>query len=263
MNEKYKRLLTLLKEMPSVLIAFSGGVDSTFLLKALKDSGTRTTAVIASSATMPESELSYAVQMAELICMPYRVIATSELDNPDFYRNPKDRCFYCKNELFLKLLQIASAEGYAIVVDGSNTNDLSDWRPGREAAILHGVRSPLIEADFTKAEIRDISRLLGLPTWSKPSAPCLSTRFPYGVEITSDGLKRVEEAEEFLKGLGFSELRVRSHRENLARIEVSLTEIKLFLNPILRERIVLRFRKLGFKHITFDIEGFRSGNLND
>jgi uncharacterized protein len=239
--------------MPSVVLAFSGGVDSTFLLKALKDSGTRTMAVIASSETMPESELRHAEQMASLICVPYRVIATAELDNLDFARNPANRCFYCKDELFLKLFRI---------VDGSNTDDLSDWRPGREAAIRHGVRSPLIETDFTKAEIRDVSKSLGLSTWSKPSAPCLSSRFPYGLEITREGLKRVEDAEEFLRGLGFFELRVRSHHGDLARIEVRATEIDQLLGPDLRVRIAQRFRELGFKHITVDIEGFRSGNLN-
>jgi uncharacterized protein len=262
MNDKYQRLLVLLKEMPSVVLAFSGGVDSTFLLKALKDSGTRTMAVIASSETMPERELRHAEQMASLICVPYRVIATAELDNLDFARNPANRCFYCKDELFLKLFRIADAEGYAIVVDGSNTDDLSDWRPGREAAIRHGVRSPLIETDFTKAEIRDVSKSLGLSTWSKPSAPCLSSRFPYGLEITREGLKRVEDAEEFLRGLGFFELRVRSHHGDLARIEVRATEIDQLLGLDLRVRIAQRFRELGFKHITVDIEGFRSGNLN-
>ncbi|MGO9377446.1 MAG: ATP-dependent sacrificial sulfur transferase LarE [Dissulfurispiraceae bacterium] len=262
MTDKYQKLLTILKEMPSVVLAFSGGVDSTFLLKALKDSGTRTMAVIASSETIPESELRHAEQMAALICLPYRVITTSELDNADFVRNPTNRCFYCKNELFLKLFKIADTEGYAIVVDGSNKDDLSDWRPGREAAIRHGVRSPLIEADLTKAEIRALSKCLGLPTWSKPSAPCLSSRFPYGLEITREGLKRVEEAEDFLKGLGFSELRVRNHQGNLARIEVGPAEIDLLLRPGLRELIAQRFRKLGFIHITVDIEGFRSGNLN-
>jgi uncharacterized protein len=200
--------------------------------------------------------------MASTVCVPYRVIRTSELDNPDFARNPVNRCFYCKDELFIKLYRIADAEGYAVVADGSNANDLSDWRPGRQAAVRHGVRSPLIEADFYKNEIRELSKIMALPTWSKPSSPCLSSRFPYGIEITREGLKRVEEAEEFLKALGFSELRVRSHHGDLARIEVKVSEIDPLLSEEMRIKIASHFRELGFKHITLDIEGFRSGNLN-
>ncbi len=262
MTEKYNRLLDILRDMKSVAIAFSGGVDSTFLLRALKDSGARTMAVIAHSETMPESEFKHAEQMASSLRAPYRVIRTAELENPDFAQNPKNRCFYCKDELFMKIYRIADAEGYAVVVDGSNIDDLSDWRPGREAALRHGVRSPLIEAGFSKDEIREMSRILGLPTWSKPSAPCLSSRFPYGIEITREGLRRVEQAEEFLKSLGFSELRVRSHQGDLARIEVKVSEIESLLNAEARARISSRFRELGFKHITVDVEGFRSGNLN-
>lgn len=261
-HKKYVNLLSILKEMPSVVLAFSGGVDSTFLLRALKDSGTRAMAVIASSETMPESDLQHAEQMAALIGVPYRIIITSELDNPDFARNPANRCFYCKDELFMKLCKIADAEGYSVVVDGSNADDVSDWRPGREAALRHGVRSPLIESGFTKQEIRDLSKELGLPTWSRPASPCLSSRFPYGIEITKEGLKRVEEAEKFLKDLGFTEFRVRSHHGNLARIEVRYSEIDSLLNEGMREGISKRFRELGFKFITVDIEGFRSGNLN-
>jgi pyridinium-3,5-biscarboxylic acid mononucleotide sulfurtransferase len=261
-TEKYDKLLSILRDMKSVVLAFSGGVDSTFLLRALKDSGARTMAVIAYSETMPGSELKHAEQMASLIQVPYRVIRTSELDNPDFARNPVNRCFYCKDELFMKMYRIADAENYAVVVDGSNSDDLSDWRPGRQAAVRHGVRSPLIEADFFKDEIREISKIMGLPTWSKPSSPCLSSRFPYGIEITRAGLRRVEEAEEFLKALGFTELRVRSHHGDLARIEVKVSEIDALLIAEVRAIISSRFKELGFKHVTLDMEGFRSGNLN-
>jgi uncharacterized protein len=262
-KEKYNKLLDILKEMNSVLLAFSGGVDSTFLLKALKDSGVRMIVVTAVSETMPESDLKYAEDMAALIGVPFRAIVTSELDNPDFAKNPKDRCFYCKDELFGKLTSIAATEGYSVVIDGSNADDLSDWRPGRTAAIKHGVKSPLIDAGFTKHEIRQLSKNLGLPTWSRPASPCLSSRFPYGMQITKGGLKRVGDAESFLKGLGFAELRVRSHHNDLARIEVPRSEIGRLMKRETREKIAVRFKKLGFKYVTVDIEGFRSGNLNE
>jgi uncharacterized protein len=262
-KEKYNKLLGILKDMNSVLLAFSGGVDSTFLLKALQDSGVKMIAVTAVSDTMPRSDLKCAEDMAALIGVPFRAIITSELDNPDFAKNPKDRCFYCKDELFGKLFSIAATEGYLVVVDGSNADDLSDWRPGRKAAIKHGVKSPLIEAGFTKQEIRQYSKILELPTWSRPASPCLSSRFPYGMLITKGGLKRVEDAESFLKSLGFMELRVRSHPGDLARIEVPSSEIDKLMDTETREKIKLQLRKLGFKYITVDIEGFRSGNLND
>jgi uncharacterized protein len=219
-------------------------------------------AVIASSESMPEPDLRQAEELAALITVPYRVIITSELDNPEFAKNPVDRCFHCKEELFVKLFKIADVEGYAVVADGSNADDLSDWRPGRQAALRHGVQSPLIDLGFTKNEIREISRILGLPTWSKPASPCLASRFPYGMQITKDALKRVEHAESFLKGLGFVELRVRSHQNDLARIEVPRAELNALLDSNLREKISNRFRELGFRYITVDIEGFRSGNLN-
>ncbi|HTZ18393.1 MAG TPA: ATP-dependent sacrificial sulfur transferase LarE [Dissulfurispiraceae bacterium] len=261
-TEKYHNLIDILKEMQSVVLAFSGGVDSTFLLKALNDSGIKTLAVIACSETMPATELRHAMEMAASINVPCRTINTSELDNPEFASNPVDRCFHCKDELFTKLSKLAGAEGFDVVVDGSNSDDLSDWRPGRRAAAKHGIRSPLIEAGLSKNEIRALSRDMGLPTWSKPSSPCLSSRFPYGIEITREGLKRVEEAEEFLKTLGFSELRVRSHHGGLARIEVRASEINSLMDAKVRAKISSRFRELGFKHITIDIEGLRSGNLN-
>lgn len=258
---KYQKLLSILRNMQSVVVAFSGGVDSTFLLKAVKDSGIRHIAVSAYSETMPESELKFAKEMAAFIGINHRVIRSKEMDNPEFVNNPKNRCFYCKDELFFMLSQIACEEGYNFVIDGSNADDLSDWRPGREAAQKHKVISPLIEAELSKSEIRDISKRLGLPTWSKPASPCLSSRFPYGVKITKDALKRVEMSEEFLKALGFSELRVRNC-DDTARIEVKAEEIEMLLDKKLRESIVKQLKSLGFKYVAVDMEGFRSGKLN-
>jgi len=259
---KYQKLLSILHELESVVIAFSGGVDSTFLLRAVRESGISAMAVTSYSETLPAAELDNAVAMAKSIGAAHKVIATEELSNPLFVCNPRDRCFYCKDELFSKLVIMARDEGYRFVIDGSNSDDLSDRRPGRQAAAKYGVRSPLIEAGLTKDEIRDLSRAMGLPTWCKPASPCLSSRFPYGVRITKEALKRVEQAEAFLKGLGFGELRVRSHND-MANIEVGPQELSRFFDREIREAVVQRLKAVGFKYVSIDLEGFRSGKLNE
>ncbi len=260
--KKYERLIDILKDMESVVLAYSGGVDSTLVLKAIKDSGIRHLAVTASSETISESELKFAKNMAKDLDANLRIIYTEELNNLYFTENPKNRCFYCKDELFSKLTEIANSEGYRFVIDGNNFDDISDWRPGRKAAEKYGVRSPLIEVGLTKAEIRELSKNKGLATWAKPASPCLSSRFPYGVKITREALKKIELSEEFLKQLGFDELRVRYHND-LAKIELTERDINRLLNKTLRNSVVEYLKKLGFKYITIDLEGFRSGRLNE
>jgi len=213
------------------------------------------------SPTMPGQDFLDAREAAQLIGVPHRMIETSEIDKDDFRKNPPDRCYYCKSELFGRLRGIADAEGYRHVIDGSNLDDLDDWRPGRKAASEYRVRSPLVEAGLRKQDIRTLSRELDLPTWDKPSSPCLSSRFPYGEPITVDALKRVESAEEFLRSLGFRELRVRHHGDT-ARIELREEDISEMLRPEIRMLVTEKLRVLGYRFVTLDLEGFRSGKLN-
>jgi uncharacterized protein len=258
-REKLDNLIETLKGMESALLAYSGGLDSTFLLKAVKLSGIRATAVTSHSETTPEHDLNDAKRMAKEIGIEHRIIRTSELQNENFVNNPPDRCFYCKDELFKELKAIAKAEGFKYVLDGSNLDDKDDFRPGRQAAKKHGVRSPLMETGFTKQDIRDASKALGLPTWNKPASPCLSTRFPYGMRITKEALNRVASAEKLLRAMGFSELRVRDHGE-IARIEVSESRIPDILK--IREKVIEEFKQLGYKFVSLDLEGLTSGSMN-
>lgn len=217
---KYERLKNILKKMGKALVAFSGGVDSTFLLKVAGDVlGDDVLAVIASSETYPEQERKEAARLARRLNIRYRIIRTSELENPDFISNPPQRCYFCKKELFSKLKKIAKAEGIPYILDGSNYDDRLDFRPGAKAARELGIRSPLREAKLEKQEIRQLSRQFELPTWSKPSLACLASRFPYYSKIETKSLKQVAKAEKYLRRIGFSQIRVR-HYGRTARIEI-------------------------------------------
>jgi uncharacterized protein len=262
MQSKLDSLKHILSEMESTVIAFSGGVDSTFLLNVAHEVlGERCLAIIGSSETMPTLDYDLALDEVKKLGVNYLVIKTEELSNEEFVANPKNRCFHCKNELFSKLSNIAREKNFNWVVDGSNADDLKDYRPGLQAARKLGVRSPLQEAGLSKDEIRHFSQSMGLKTWNKPSSPCLSSRFPYGEEITLEKLQRVEKAEAFLRELGFNTLRVRLH-DKIARLEIPKEEFPRIIE-VESEVIVKKLKELGFLYVTLDLEGFRSGSLNE
>ena len=260
---KFENLKNILKDMGTVLVGFSGGVDSSLLLKTAHEVlGDRVLAVIAQSDTYPEKEQKEAVKLAEEWKVRLKIIQTDELDNPKFVQNPPTRCYFCKNELFSKLKEIASSNDILFVCDGSNYEDLDDFRPGTKAAEELGVRSPLKEAGLIKDEIREISRWMGLPTWNKPSLACLSSRFPYNTEIDRDSLKQIALAEDFLRNKGFTQVRVRHHGQ-IARIELEPDEIVILMDPDLRRDVVENLKAFGYSYIALDLAGYRTGSMNE
>lgn len=259
---KLDQLKALFAEMDRALIAYSGGIDSTLVAKVAYDVlGDRALAVTANSPSLMPEDLEDARIQAATIGISHEVVQTHELDNPNYASNPVNRCYFCKSELHDTLRPLALERGYPYVVDGVNADDLGDYRPGIQAAKERGARSPLAEVGITKLEVRQISQFLGLPWWDKPAQPCLSSRFPYGEEITLDKLHRVGRAERYLRDLGLRNLRVRSDGET-ARIEIPAEEIKDFVADNDLDSLVRAFQGYGFTYVTLDLEGFRSGKLN-
>jgi uncharacterized protein len=264
LNDKYINLQLILHGLESVVIGYSGGVDSTLLLKVAVDTlGDYALAVIGKSETYPIREYEEAENLAKSFGAKYEIVYTEETDDLKFKENPPDRCYYCKTELFTKLTEIAKAKNIKWICDGTNVDDLGDFRPGMKAVKEKNVRSPLLEAGLTKNDIRELSKALKLPTWDKQSFACLSSRFPYGFGIDKGKLKKIDAAETFLRDNGFKYFRVRHHDDNTVRIEVGKDEILRLLNGSLREAIVNEIKKLGFKYITLDLEGYRTGSMNE
>lgn len=262
LDAKYAKLKEILSSMDSVLVAYSGGVDSALLAKvAFEALGKKSLAVTASSETYPERELKEAVETAKAIGISHSVFQSKELLDPNFKKNPKDRCYYCKSELFAKLTEIQKKNGFNFIVDGANIDDLKDFRPGHRAKQEFGVRSPLQEAGMTKEEIRILSKELGLPTWNKPSLACLSSRLPYGEEITLEKLRVIDLAENTLQKLGFNDLRVRYHKD-IARIELPRHDFAKLSDEMI-DQIVNQLKELGFTYVTLDLQGLRSGSMNE
>jgi uncharacterized protein len=256
-------LRRLLDAMPSLIVAYSGGVDSAYLaFAATAVLGPRALCITADSPSYPDRHRQMAVRLAKQFGFRHELIRTDELERPEYRANPANRCYYCKSELYTRLSAIANERGIAAIADGSNADDRGDYRPGRQAAREYGVRSPLDEAGLTKAEIRELSRRAGLPTWDEPASACLSSRIPYFSEVTDGKLRMIERAETALRDLGFRICRVR-HHESLARIELGRDEIARALEPEMSDTIDRRLREIGYAHVTVDLRGYRLGSLNE
>jgi uncharacterized protein len=261
---KFARLQSLLRSYGSVLVAYSGGVDSAFLARVAHDLlGPKSLAVIADSQSLPRRELADAMAIGEQFGFPVRVIQTNELHDPRYASNPANRCYFCKAELFEQLVPLARAGGFAVIAYGENASDVGDVRPGAQAAAEFQIRAPLKEIGLAKSEIRELSRRLGLPTADKPQMACLSSRIPYGEEVTEEKLRMIEAAESFLREAGFYDVRVRHHtlgnKRSLARIEVGQEELKRFLENGLTGRAAVRLREIGYAHVTVDLQGYQRG----
>jgi uncharacterized protein len=263
LRAKHERLAEILASLDRAMVAFSGGVDSSFLLRvAHQVLGPRVVALTTVSPTNPEDDTATAIALARALGVEHLVIEADELQIPSYAANPVNRCYFCKNALYEICAAHAAPRGIATIVDGVNADDLGDYRPGLRAADEHRTRHPLVEAEMTKADVRALSRALGLPTWDKPASPCLSSRFPYGTAITHERLQMVARAEATLRELGFREVRVRYHGD-VARIEVPAGELSRFADPEVRRAATAGVRAAGFRYVTLDLEGFRSGSLND
>jgi uncharacterized protein len=262
-EEKLDHLKKTLREMGTVLVAYSGGVDSTFLaVTAHEVLGKNSLAVFAASPVAPPMEKEEAESLAHNIGLRFKIIESSEMSNPDFVANPPERCYYCKRELFSEFKPIAQAEGLKWIADGTNADDLSDFRPGRKASAEAGIRSPLLEAGLTKAEIRQLSHAQGLPTWDRPASPCLASRIPYGIPVTAETLNKIARGEQYLHSLGLRQLRLRHHGD-IARIELDPEDMDKIIKPEIRQEIVEQLKALGYKYVALDLTGYRIGSLNE
>lgn len=264
LSRKYETLKGILSDLGSVAIGYSGGIDSTLLIRVATDVlGDRALAVIGRSETYPTREFEEAMDLARRFGSRHRIVNTEETDDLKFRENPLNRCYFCKSELFGKLNGIAAEEGIEWVADGTIVDDLGDFRPGMKAKSEQNVRSPLLEAGFTKNDVRALARMLDIPIWDKPSFACLASRFPYGFGITKENLMKVDEAETFLRDHGFRAFRVRHHDDRTARIELGPTEFQRMFDDGFRSEVVKRFKELGYVYVTMDLQGFRSGSMNE